>query len=79
MDITGAHIWKGRNPPGEAIRGQSRPSTALDPERAAQGDPVKLFAARRDHRPLKPTQERTRSRGMTRLAVGAFSAMVVGG
>jgi len=27
------------NPPGVAIRGPSRPSTALDPERTAQTDP----------------------------------------
>jgi hypothetical protein len=34
---------KGRNPPGEAIRGPSRPSTALDPEPTAQTDPNPTF------------------------------------
>jgi|SRR5258708_4530966 hypothetical protein len=31
-----AQIWNGRNPPGEAIRGPSRSSTALVPEPTAQ-------------------------------------------
>jgi hypothetical protein len=34
---------KVRNPPGEAIRGPSRSSTALDPEPTAQTDPFRTF------------------------------------
>jgi hypothetical protein len=36
-------IGNGRNPPGEAIRGPSRSSTALDPEPTAQTDPERKF------------------------------------
>src|SRR6266446_5178687 len=36
-------IGKDRKPPGEAIRGRSRPSTAFDPERAAQVGRVEVW------------------------------------
>ena len=39
----GGQIVKARNPPGEAIRDPSRPSTALDPEPTAQADPELSF------------------------------------